>query len=47
VEIKNGVSGISLRKEGLFGLKLDDSSPQAGARQESGDIEFRLFKFNH
>ena len=47
LKIENRVRGISLRKEGFLRRQLDDSSPQAGTRKESGGIEFRLFKFNH
>jgi hypothetical protein len=43
-EDKKRVRGISLRKEGLLGRQLDDSSPQAGARQKGGGIEFRAFQ---
>ena len=47
LKIKNRVRGISLRKEGFLRRQLDDSSPQAGARQECGGIESGLLKFNH
>jgi hypothetical protein len=47
LKIKNRVRGISLRKKSFLRLQFDYSSPQAGTRQESGDIESGLFKFNH
>jgi len=46
LKIEYGVRGISLRKEGFLWRQLDDSSPQACARKESGYIETDLFKFN-
>jgi hypothetical protein len=47
LKIKDRVCGISLRKEGILWRQLDDSSPQAGARQKGGGIESGLFKFNY
>src|ERR1017187_1765993 len=46
LKIKNGVRGISLRKEGILWRELDDSSPQACVRQKGGCIESGLFKFD-
>ena len=46
LKIEYGVRGISLRIEGFLWRQLDDSSPQACARKESGYIETDLFKFN-
>ena len=43
LEIEDRVRRISLRKEGLLGRQLDDSSPQAGARQKGGRIKRLAF----
>jgi hypothetical protein len=44
LEIEDRVRWISLRKEGLLGRQLHDSSSQAGIRQKGGCIERGLFK---
>jgi hypothetical protein len=47
LKIKNGVRGVSLRKEGILWRELDDSSPQACVCQKGGGIESGLSKFDH
>ena len=47
LKIEDGIRRASLRKKGLIGGQLDDSSPQAGTRQKGGGVESGLFKFKN